>query len=90
MWRNRTDLTPNTFLRSEIDAISDRNYREQYDEQGWDRDKDSETLLNLTHQADNAQFDALLKFRLNDFSDQTEWLPKFDLSLLGEPLWVTR
>jgi lipopolysaccharide assembly outer membrane protein LptD (OstA) len=87
MWRNRTDLSPDTWINSEIDYISDRNFREQYDELGWDRDKDSETLLNLNHQFGNGQFSGLVKGRINDFSDQTEWLPKFDLFNLGEPLF---
>ena len=87
MWRNRTDLSPDTWFNAEVDYISDRNFREQFDESGWDRDKDSETLLNLNHQFGNGQFQALVKGRVNDFSDQTEWLPKFDLFNLGEPLF---
>jgi hypothetical protein len=87
MWRNRTDLSPDTWFNAEVDYISDRNFREQYDETGWDRDKDSETLVNLNTQVDNAQFSGLVKGRINDFSDQTDWLPKLDMFLLGEPLF---
>ncbi len=87
MLRNRTDLSPDIWINAEFDYISDRNFREQFDESGWDRDKDSETLLNLNSQFGNGQFSALVKGRLNDFSDQTEWLPKFDLFNLGEPLF---
>ncbi|QDT54307.1 LPS-assembly protein LptD [Caulifigura coniformis] len=87
MWRNRTDLSVDTWINAEVDYISDRNFREQFDETGWDRDKDSETLVNLSHQFGNGQFNALVKGRINDFSDQTDWLPKFDLFNLGEPLF---
>jgi len=87
MWQNRTDLSPDTWINSEIDYISDRNFREQYDETGWDRGKDSETLVNLNTQFGNGQFSALVRGRINDFSNQTDWLPKFDLFNLGEPLF---
>ncbi|HVJ85498.1 MAG TPA: hypothetical protein VM452_07620, partial [Caulifigura sp.] len=87
MLRDRIDLSPDTWINAEADFISDRNFREQFDESGWDRDKDSETLVNLNHQFGNGQFSALVKGRINDFSDQTDWLPKLDLFNLGEPLF---
>jgi hypothetical protein len=87
MVRNRTDLSPDTWINAEIDYIPDRNFREQYDESGWDRDKDSETLVNLNHQFGNGQFSGLVKGRINDYADQTDWLPKLDLFNLGEPLF---
>jgi hypothetical protein len=100
MWRHRTDFNEyddgnwltNTWLNAELGYVSDRNFREQYFENEWDKDKDQETLLNLNHQYDNFVASGLIRARLNDFEYQTEWLPRIDVTLLGEPLlnnWLT-
>jgi hypothetical protein len=97
MWRHRTDFDDgnwitNTWLNAELGYVSDRNFREQYFENEWDRDKDQETLVNLNHQYDNFTASGLIRTRLNDFEYQTDWLPRIDVTLLGEPLlnnWLT-
>ncbi|MBL8851347.1 MAG: hypothetical protein JNG89_16815, partial [Planctomycetaceae bacterium] len=91
MWRHRTDFDDgnwlsSTWLNAELGYVSDRNFREQYFENEYDRDKDQETLLNLNHQVDNFTASGMLRTRLNDFEYQTDWLPRVDLTLLGEPL----
>lgn len=91
-WRHRMDFPYGTWLNAELGYVSDRNFREQYFEREWDREKDQETLLNLNHQYDNWTISGLGRFHLNDFEYQTEWLPRVDLTVLGEPLangWLT-
>lgn len=96
LWRHRMDFSLDTWITAELGYLSDRNFLEQWDEAAWDRDKDYETLVNLNHQQDNVAMSALVRGRLNDFSDQTDWLPKLDISVLGEPLlgnaltWTSR
>lgn len=86
LWRNRIDFPYGTWLTAELGYVSDRNFREQYYEQEWDRDKDQETLLGLNHQYDNWTISGMGRVRLNDFEYQTDWLPRVDLTVLGEPL----
>lgn len=92
LWRHRSDFPFGTWLNAELGYVSDRNFREQFFEGEYDRDKDQETLLNLNHQYDNWTISGLGRVRLVDFEYQTEWLPRVDLTVLGEPLangWLT-
>lgn len=91
LWRHRSRFDEDSWLfgtqlDAELGYVSDRNFREQYLESEYDRDKDQETLLNLSHQYDNWTVSGLLRARLVDFEYQTEWLPRVDLTALGEPL----
>jgi len=87
--RNRTDLTPNTWLQADIGHIfnNDRNYYEQFYENEWDTDKDLENALSLHNQYDNWSSSLLVSGRSNDFENQTNWLPKIDLTILSEPVF---
>ncbi|REJ92434.1 MAG: hypothetical protein DWQ29_04820 [Planctomycetota bacterium] len=92
LWRHRTDVANGSWLTAELGFLSDRNFLEQYYERDWDTGKDYETLVGLNHQYDNLTISGLVRGRLNDFSNQTNWLPKLDLTILGEPLlnnWLT-
>ncbi len=86
--RNRMSMPGGVTLSSEFAYIfnDDRNFLEQWYEPEWDRGKDQETLTNLTKQVDNATASILFQTRLNDVFTQTEWLPRADLTVLGEPL----
>ena len=91
MWRHRSVFDEDSWLfgtklDAELGYVSDRNFREQFYENEYDRDKDQETLLNLSHQFDNWTVSGMTRARLNDFEYQTEWLPRVDLTVLGEPL----
>ncbi|MEZ6052470.1 MAG: hypothetical protein R3B91_12440 [Planctomycetaceae bacterium] len=86
MWRNRLRFPSNIWVKSEIGYISDRNFLEQYFEQEWDQGKDNETLLEVGQQIDNLTISGLARKRLNDFSNQTDWLRE-DLTILSEPLF---
>ncbi|MBX3442409.1 MAG: LPS-assembly protein LptD [Planctomyces sp.] len=87
--RHRMDFSERTWVNAELGYLSDRNFLEQYDETGWDRDKDYESLVALNHLNGNVSVNGLVRGRLNDFSDQTDWLPRADISVLGEPLLGT-
>lgn len=87
--RDRVYLNENTWVQGEIGEVfnNDRNYLEQYYEYEWDTQKDLENLLVLNHQVDNLTGTIQGAIRSDNFNDQTNWLPKADLTLLGEPLF---
>lgn len=86
--RSRLEFPYGVTLSSELAYLfnDDRNFLEQYYESEWDRGKDQENLLNLAIQNDNVTAGIMFQTRLNDVFDQTEWLPRLDLNVLGEPL----
>ena len=86
--RNRAELPFGVTLTNELSYIfnNDRNFLEQYYESEWDRGKDQENLINLAVQNDNVTGSVMFQTRLNDIFDQTEWLPRLDLTVLGQPL----
>ena len=91
LWRNRTIFGEDSWLTgtrldAELGYVSDRNFREQFFEPEWDRDKDQETLLNLYRHYDNWTISGMTRTRLVDFEYQTNWYPRIDLTGLGEPL----
>ncbi len=89
LFRNRTEFSPFTNLFAESGYIlnNDRNFLEQYFEDEWDRDKDLENKLLLEHQQNNVSSSLLGAIRTNDFSNQTDWLPRADLTILGQPVF---
>jgi lipopolysaccharide export system protein LptA len=74
------------FLQTEIGYVSDRNFREQYYENDFDRGKDVDTLGYLKWQQENLAASLLVQPQINEFENQTQWLPRGDLYFLGEPL----
>lgn len=91
VFRERTEFSEFTWLQFEIGHVfnDDRNFMEQYFEHEWDTQKDLENTLFLNHQVDN--FTASLQGTItsNEFNDQTSWLPKADLTILGQPVFNT-
>jgi len=73
-------------LTAEAGLISDRNFLEQYYEREWDRNKDQSTGIELLRNTANRQFSVNADYRLNDFFAQTEWLPRLDYSVIGQPI----
>jgi hypothetical protein len=86
LWRHRQALAPDTTLVGELGFLSDRNFLEQYYENEFDTGKDYDTRLELAHQFDNLNLSIWGRYNLNDFDYQTDWLPKAEATLLGEPL----
>lgn len=91
LWRNRTELSPFNTLFAEVGHIfsNDRNFLEQYYENEWDFDKDLENKLRLEHQFDNVSASLMGALRSNRFENQTDWLPRADLTILGQPVLNT-
>ncbi|MGI9518884.1 MAG: organic solvent tolerance protein OstA [Pirellulaceae bacterium] len=84
--RHRQVFAPGFQLRGEVGWISDRNFLEQYYEREWDEDKDYNTGLWLERNLGTQSFNLLADYRLNDFVTQTDWLPRADHFILGQPL----
>ncbi len=84
--RHRHIFAPGFQLRGEVGWLSDRNFLEQYYEREWDEDKDYTTGLWLERNLGTQSFNLLADVRLNDPFTQTEWLPRFDHFILGQPL----
>ena len=86
--RNRLEFPFGVSLSSELSYFlnDDRNFLQQYYEPEFIRGKDQENLANLAVQNDNVTGSLMFQTRLNDIFDQTEWLPRLDLTVLGQPL----
>ncbi|WP_145114607.1 hypothetical protein [Gimesia panareensis] len=77
-------------LTGEGGLLSDRNFLNEYFENTFETGKDVETLLHLKQQQENWSWSVIGRTRLNGFTTTTDWLPKADLFLLGEPLLGNR
>ena len=87
-WEHRQDFadTGRTIF-AEIGWVSDRNYRESFRESEFDKNKDLETKLQINQIfSDSAAGTLLVSPQLNNFENNTQWLPRGDLYFLGEPL----
>lgn len=86
--RNRMEFPFGVTLTNEFSYIfnNDRNFLEQYYEPEYDRGKDQENYANLVKQNDNVTASLLFQTKLNTIFDQTEWLPRLDVTMLGEPI----
>jgi len=89
-WHHRQELPYQMTLFGEIGYLSDRNYLEQYWEKEFDDEKDNETYAALNQTYDNWSWNVLAKGRLNDFENETEWYPRLDGYVIGEPLFGGR
>lgn len=87
---HRQELGDGLQFTGELGFISDRNFLEQYFEKDWDTQKDELTSLELKKYYDNQTIGVIGSVRLNDFFMQTEWLPKVDHYLIGQPLFTDR
>jgi len=67
--------------------VSDRNFMEQYFEREWDEVLlENPNSLELKQIRDNWSWAITTDARLNSFFTQTEWLPRADHFMLGQPL----
>ena len=72
-------------LYTEFGYVSDRNVLEQYDEQAFDLSKDYETMVYLSRNVDNWAYTAAIRPRMYNYYNESEYLPKGDFYLLGQP-----
>ncbi|HEY0984163.1 MAG TPA: hypothetical protein VGE80_18650, partial [Schlesneria sp.] len=87
-WEHRHDFTPSgTTIFGELSDVSDRNFRESFRERDFDTKKDLESKLLIKQRfSDNIGGSLIGRPQLNDYENNTQWLPKADLYFLGEPL----
>jgi hypothetical protein len=88
--RHHHQFNRNTNLRAELGYLSDRNFLEQYFEREWDTGKDYTTGAILTNNYRNQSVTLNADFQINDFFTQTEWLPRADHFISGQPLLFGR
>lgn len=77
-------------VSAELGLISDRNFLEQYYEREWDEEKDQTTGIEVKQFLSDQVFALNADIRLNDFFNQTEWLPRGDHYLLGRSIFADR
>jgi lipopolysaccharide export system protein LptA len=90
--RDRQSFTNGITWSGEAAFLSDRNWLEEYRQVEFDNGKDYETLGYLKQQQGNWAWSALVRPRLYDYYNETAWLPRGDLFVLGQPLfgsWLT-
>jgi hypothetical protein len=90
LMRHRQTFEPGFNLRGEIGFISDRNFLEQYYEREWDNEKDFTTGVWLERNLGNQSWNVIADARVNDFFTQTQWLPRLDHFILGQPVLFDR
>jgi lipopolysaccharide export system protein LptA len=90
--RDRQTFLNGITWNGEAAFLSDRNWLEEYRETEFDNGKDYETLGYLKQQQGNWAWSAIVRPRLYDYYNETAWLPRGDLFVLGQPLfgnWLT-
>jgi hypothetical protein len=88
--RHRQDLPGDWTLTAELGLVSDRNFLEQYFELEWDTFKDESTDLDLKKITENRSFEITAEVRPNGFVTDTQWLPRGDHFMFGQPLFFDR
>ncbi len=75
---------------AEAGYVTDRNYIEQWFEPEFASGKDQETKLAVEQRINNVAWSIQGRPQVNDdFDYTTEWLPKVDLHVLGQPVYGT-
>jgi hypothetical protein len=90
LWRqNVQDLPAGFSVQSQISALSDKNFLEQYYKNEFDTDINQETFVYLKQQCDNWAWTVLTEPRIRNWVTETEWLPRADGYLIGHSLFNT-
>lgn len=82
----RQQMPSNFQLTGQLGYITDRNFLEQYYEAEWDQGRDQLTDLELKRIVDNRSWSIYTSGRLNPFFTETQWWPRLDHHMLGQPL----
>ena len=85
--RHRQQLPWDLTLSAEVGYASDRNFRESYFENEWDRFKDQTTGVELKQLRGSQSWSIAVDARLDDFYTQTEQLPRADHFLIGQSVF---
>jgi hypothetical protein len=88
--RHRQNLPGDWQLTGELGLVSDRNFLEQWFELEWDTFKDESTDVDLRRINGNRSFEITGEVRPNGFVTDTQWLPRGDHFMFGQPLLFDR
>jgi hypothetical protein len=84
LWRQNFYEMPEGFsLQTQLAALSDRNYLEQYYKPEFDGDINQETFIYLKQQKDFWAYTATIQPNIRNWVTETESLPRLDGYLLG-------
>ncbi|MCS6851432.1 MAG: hypothetical protein NZ700_09735 [Gemmataceae bacterium] len=85
LWRQNWMELPGGFtVQTQVSALSDKNFLEQYYKFEFDSDINQETFLWLKQQQRNWAWALLAKPRIRDWVTETEWLPRLEGHLIGQ------
>jgi len=87
LFRHKHDLPYQVTAIGELGYARDRNFLEQWYEAEFDQGKDQDTRLILEQNMENLSWSVMGQPQLNHFENNTEWFPKGDLYVLGEPVF---
>jgi hypothetical protein len=85
LWRQNVQGLPDGFsLQTQVSALSDKNFLEQYFDYEFANDINQETFAYLKQQQDNWAWTFLTQPNIRRWVNETEWLPRADGYLLGQ------
>jgi hypothetical protein len=84
---NVQDLPYGFSGQAQLSALSDKNFLEQYYKPIFDNDPNQETFLYLKQQQDNWAWTILTEPRIRNWVTETQWLPRADVFLIGQPIF---
>ena len=86
LYRHRHFLPEHIQTDFELSYISDEGFLPEYYEGEFKSGKEQESLFYLKRAVENRALTLLARGRLNDFQDQTEYLPQLGYNLIYEPV----
>jgi hypothetical protein len=82
--RHQQELGDDWFLQTQLSALSDKNFLEQYYWNEFNTDINQETFIYLKNQRDNWAVTGLLEPRIRNWVNETQHLPELRGYLLGQ------
>jgi len=88
-WRQTIEPTnwEGMTFKSQISALSDRNFQEQFFKQEFDNDINQSTIFNLRQQKGAFGYNILAEPRIRNWVNETAWLPKANGFVTGFDLF---
>lgn len=85
-WEHHHQLADKVDLRAQIHKFSDRDFYKEYFRDAWALDQQKKSNVNLRYLEDLFSTELTLQMRANEYRTETEYLPKWELSLPGAQL----
>jgi hypothetical protein len=84
-WRQDVQDLPCGFnVQTQLSALSDHNFLEQYFKREFDTEPNQETFIYVKQQINNWAWTGLAEPRIRSWVTESEWLPRADGYLLGQ------